>query len=116
VLVVDPDADIRALYEQSFTATGFDVAHAADGRDALTKALVRPPRLIVMELRLPFIDGFALCNILRHDRVTSRIPIIVITAETRPVELERVRASGADDVLLKPVHVDFRPTGQPDPG
>jgi two-component system phosphate regulon response regulator PhoB len=107
VLLVDPDADSRALYERSFMTAGFDVAHAADGRDALTKALVRPPSLVVMELSLPHIDGVALCEILRRDRVTRATPILVVTAELRPVELERARRAGADDVLVKPVPLDI---------
>jgi CheY-like chemotaxis protein len=106
VLVVDANPETRALYEQSFLTAGFDVVPAADGREALTKALVHPPHLVVMELRLPLIDGFALCEILRRDRTTTRVPMLVVTAETRPVELERIRRIGADDVLLKPVPPD----------
>src|SRR5262245_21598185 len=103
VLVVDADAETRALYERSLTTAGYDVVHAANGREALTKALVHPPSLVVTELRLGFIDGFALCEILRRDRATTRTPILIVTAETRTVELGRVRRVGADDVLLKPV-------------
>jgi DNA-binding response OmpR family regulator len=106
VLVVDPDAQTRALYERSFTSAGLDVVHAADGREALTKALVHPPSLVVMELRLPLIDGFALCEILKRDLATTRTPILTVTAETRPVQLERIRRLGADEVLVKPVPLD----------
>jgi DNA-binding response OmpR family regulator len=60
------------------TTGGFDVAQAADGRDALTKALVRPPNLLVMELGLPLIDGFAFCEILRWDRITTHTPILIV--------------------------------------
>jgi len=106
VLVVDPDADTRASYEQSFSMAGFDVVHASDGRDALTKALGRPPSVVVMELRLPLINGVALCEILKRDRATAQTPILVVTAETGSVEHDRVRAVGADDVLVKPVALD----------
>jgi CheY-like chemotaxis protein len=103
ILVVDPDADARASYERSFIAAGFDVVHAADGRDALTKALVRPPSLVVMELRLPLIDGVALCEILRRDRATRPTAILIVTSDMRPAEIERIWHAGADDVLFKPV-------------
>jgi len=106
VLAVDSDGMLRALYLRSFTTAGFDTAQAADGREALTKALMRPPHLIVMELRLPLIDGVSLCELLRRDRATARTAILVVTAERRPVELERIRRAGADDVLLKPVSLD----------
>jgi DNA-binding response OmpR family regulator len=106
VLVVDPDPETRALYERSFLMAGFEVMHAADGREALTKALVHPPNLVVMELRLPLINGFALCEILRRDNATTGALILVVTAETRPVELEGIRRVGADDVMAKPVPPD----------
>jgi DNA-binding response OmpR family regulator len=106
VLVVDPDPEIRTRYERSFVMAGFDVAQAADGREALTKALVHPPSLVVMELRLPLIDAFALCEILRRDRATARTPILVVTAETQPGDLERIRSVGADDVLPKSIAPD----------
>jgi len=106
VLVVDPDAETRALYERSFVTAGFEVMHAADGREALTKALVHPPSLVVMELRLPLINGFALCEILRRDSATTGALILVVTAETRAFELEGIRRVGADDVMAKPVPAD----------
>jgi len=106
VLVIEPDADTRGRYERWFITAGFDIVQAGDGREALTKALAHPPRLVVMELRLPLIDAFALCEILRRDRATARTPILIVTAETRPVELERIRRVGANDVLLKPVAPD----------
>jgi CheY-like chemotaxis protein len=83
VLVVDPDEQTRAVYRESLTATGCDVVEASDGRDALAKAFVRPPALVVTEVALPFIDGYALCEILRRDRLTASVPILVVTAEAR---------------------------------
>jgi CheY-like chemotaxis protein len=60
ILVVDGNDDTRELYRQSFQLSGCDVVEASDGRDALAKALVSPPSLIVTEITLPFLDGFAL--------------------------------------------------------
>jgi CheY-like chemotaxis protein len=72
ILVVDPDHDSRALYRQSFALVGCDVVEASDGRDALAKAFARRPTLIVTEISLPFVDGRALCEILRRDSLTCR--------------------------------------------
>ena len=104
VLVADPDPDVRVLYAASFTARHWDVVHAGDGRDALVKALTHTPSLVVTELRLPFIDGVKLCEILRSDRATSRVPIAVVTSETR--EADRAIEAGADVVLQKPSRVE----------
>jgi CheY-like chemotaxis protein len=102
VLVVDPDADTRARYHEMFHANGWDVFEAADGREALAKALARPPALVVTEVRLPFIDGYALCDILRRDRATTAVPILVVTAEARSLGVDGARRVGANAVLLKP--------------
>jgi len=127
VLVADADEDMRALYRQLLHGVGCDVIEAVDGRDALEKALVRQPAVVVSELRLPFVDGFSLCEILRRDHVTASVPIVIVTDETRQNEIDRVRAAGADIVLVKPtspeallseinrltVHPKQRPTPAP---
>jgi DNA-binding response OmpR family regulator len=106
VLIADADAEARSLYRQTLRTAGCDVLEAADGRDALAKALSRPPSLVVTEAVLPFIDGYALCALLRHDLTTRVVPILMITAETQPNELARARESGADVVLVKPARPD----------
>jgi CheY-like chemotaxis protein len=102
ILVVDADEETRTLYRQSFSLAGCEVVEASDGREALTKALIRPPTLVVTETRLPFVDGYALCEILRVDRTTADVPILIVTAEARPAQIDRARQAGADTVLIKP--------------
>jgi CheY-like chemotaxis protein len=102
VLVVDPDADTRALYREAFHNSGWDVVEGADGREALAKALATPPALVVTEIRLPFLDGYALCDILRRDPATTAIPILVVTADARVAGPDGARRVGADAVLVKP--------------
>jgi CheY-like chemotaxis protein len=102
VLVADADADTRALYQNLLALAECEVIEAGDGRDALTKALLDPPTAVITELRLPMIDGISLCEILRRDEATRAVPILVVTAEARSTELERVRKAGANAVLVKP--------------
>ena len=106
VLVVDQDADTRGLYREALRTLGCDVIEAADGRDALTKALVRPPAIVITELRLPVVSGLALCEILRRDRVTATVPIVVVTGDARGTELEHVHRIGADGIIVKPTTSD----------
>jgi CheY-like chemotaxis protein len=106
ILVVDAHADTRELYRRSFALAGYDVVEASDGRDALAEALARPPILVVTEIRLPYVDGYALCENLRRDRVTADVPILVVTAEARPVQVDRAQKAGADTVLIKPTTPD----------
>ncbi len=102
ILVADPDANVRSLYQDSFARCGCDVLEALDGRDALAKALVREPTLVITELRLPLLDGFSLCEILRRDRVTATVPIIALTTQPEPTDIVRAQDAGADIVLPKP--------------
>jgi len=106
ILVVEPDDETRALYSQSLHHAGCDVIEASDGRDALVKAFAQAPTLVMTETRLPMLDGYALCEVLRADATTRTVPILVITTETRPADLERVRAAGADAILVKPAPLD----------
>jgi two-component system, chemotaxis family, chemotaxis protein CheY len=102
ILVIDADDDTRALYREAFQLSGCDVVEASDGRDGLTKASMNPPCLVVTAIRLPLLDGYALCQILRRDHATAGIPILVVTAEVGSAQLDRVRKAGADVVLAKP--------------
>ena len=102
VLIVDGDADNRELYRDCFTLAGWTVTEAVDGREALVQAIIAKPWVVVMELRLPLIDGVSLCEILRQDKATAAVPILVVTSETRATQLARAERAGADAVLIKP--------------
>jgi CheY-like chemotaxis protein len=102
VLLVDPDDDTRTMYREWFQQTGCEVVEASDGREALAEALIRPPALVISEIRLPFINGLALCEILRRDHATARIPILMVTSDGRSAERARASAAGASAVLVKP--------------
>jgi CheY-like chemotaxis protein len=103
VLVAEPDSDTRLLFRDLLESVGSDVVDAVDGRDAMVIALSVRPTLVITELRLPIFDGFALCEVLRRDSLTKTVPIVVVTGEERPAEVNHAYAAGADVVLLKPV-------------
>jgi len=102
ILVAEHDADARALYRELFQSAGADVVEAADGREALVSALSQAPALLCIDLRLPLLDGYALCEILRRDLATAKVPILVLTGDVRPPSAAHVRAAGADTVIPKP--------------
>jgi CheY-like chemotaxis protein len=101
-LLVDHDADTRELYSDFLTINGYAVDHADDGREALARVVAQRPDVIVTETALPLLDGYHLVELLRHDGATKTIPIIVVTADAFPADVDRARAAGADAVLLKP--------------
>ena len=101
-LIVDHDADTRQLYTHVLTLARFEVEEASEGREALAKALSSHHDVIVTETRLPGIDGYQLCGLLRRDPDTRAIPIVVVTGAAQPSELARVERAGASAVLVKP--------------
>ena len=102
VLLVDHHDDTRALYREYLNREGCLVEEAADGREALAKAITRHHDVIVATTRLPGIDGYHLCQLLRRDPSTMATPLIVMTADAMHSDVERVRLVGADAALVKP--------------
>ena len=102
VLLVDPIADTRRMYVHALKFAGFEIEEAVDGRDALAKALSSHHDVILTETRLPGIDGYELCRLLRRDPETRSVPILVVTADTYPPDLARAQRAGATIVLMKP--------------
>lgn len=102
ILVVEDDLDLVELLRFNLDNAGFSVAAATDGAEALKKSKALLPDLILLDLMLPELDGFAVCEILRRDERTARIPIIILTAMSG--ELARVAGigAGANDFITKP--------------
>jgi CheY-like chemotaxis protein len=103
ILIVEGDADTRALYRESLEPLKADLIDAADARSALVSALVQPPSLVITDTRLPGFDGYHLCDVLRRDGATRTVPILMVTSEWTASELQRAHDAGADRVLIKPL-------------
>jgi len=99
VLVVDDDADVRALVSTLLGRAGYLVAEASDGRAALKALYGQRPDLVVLDVNMPDLDGWAT---LERIRELSDVPVVMLSA--RGEELEKVRAlrAGADDYVTKP--------------
>jgi len=119
-LIVDPDPDFRRLYALYFSAHGWNVDDADDGRVALAKTLSQRPVIVVTELRLPGMSGLDLCRRLRSDDSTVGTIVIAVSHET--AHAAQARASGADEFCVKPCPPDVllqvmeRLLRQPRPG
>ena len=102
VLLVDRDDDTREMYAEYFAAAAVSIQQAADGRDALARAIARPPDLVITETRLPGLDGYELCALLRREPKTRAVPIVVVTGDGFQADVAHARTAGADLVLIKP--------------
>jgi len=102
VLVVDDFEDNRALYVRFLGFSGFQVAEAADGHEALVKARELQPELIVMDLSLPGLDGWEATRRLKADPRTRDTIVIALTGHALTGHEEGARAAGCDAFLTKP--------------
>jgi len=102
ILIVEDDHSTVELLKVTLELEGFDIAIAYDGIDALRKVEREKPDLIVLDVMIPGVDGFEVCQLLKHNLKFMNIPIIMVTAkvrrEDRAIGLER----GADDYITKP--------------
>jgi two-component system alkaline phosphatase synthesis response regulator PhoP len=102
ILVVEDDNDLVELLSFNLKSCGFSVGTAADGAEALKKVRSLAPDLILLDIMLPELDGFAVCEILRRDPATARIPVIMLTAMSSEFARLNGLEAGADDYVTKP--------------
>jgi DNA-binding response OmpR family regulator len=102
VLVADDDTDILRFVEINLRLEGFQVVTARDGPDALAKAVAIRPDLVLLDVRMPGMDGYTLCARIRADASLAAVPVVIVTANYGAAEVEAARRAGADDFLVKP--------------
>ncbi len=100
ILVADDDLDARTMYGMYLKSMGCEVFTASDGSGAIKQAMALHPDLIVLDLAMPHVDGWATAERLRRSPVTKSIPIIALTAI--PGSRESARLSGCDAFIAKP--------------
>ena len=102
VLVADDDEDILGLVSFRLERSGYEVAAAKDGEEALRLARELSPALVVLDVMMPRLDGYEVARRLREDEATRGIPVILLTALAQEADVARGFESGADDYLRKP--------------
>jgi DNA-binding response OmpR family regulator len=108
LLVVDDDHDILNFLDEALSYYGYDVVTAASGREALGKVEAALPDLILLDIKMPGMNGYEVIRHLKSKKATRPIPIIVITASPVDQERDRVRVlgMGATQYMTKPLSVD----------
>jgi len=105
VLVVDDDPAIHMIVGAVLTSdSGFEVAHAHGGREALTLATEMVPDVIILDHEMPDLDGPSVLEKLRAAPVTAEIPVIFLTGKSEPEILGSLITRGAKGVITKPFH------------
>jgi two-component system, cell cycle response regulator DivK len=102
VLVVDDYQDAREMYAEYLSFSGFRVAEAANGLEALEKAFELRPDVILMDLSLPGLDGWAATRQLKTDDRTRDIPVVALTGHALAGASDGARQAGCDAFVTKP--------------
>jgi chemotaxis family two-component system response regulator PixH len=102
-LLVDRNVDTRTMYAEFLRQAAWQIEEAAAGPEALAKAISQPPDVIVTETRLPGINGYDLCGLLRRDSATEKIPVVLVAGDAYKDDVRRAEKAGADAVLVKPL-------------
>ncbi|NEO58076.1 MAG: response regulator transcription factor [Okeania sp. SIO3B5] len=106
ILVIDDDPAIAELVAVNLEMAGYEVSQAEDGIKGQALALQLLPDLIVLDLMLPKVDGFTICQRLRRDERTADIPVLMLTALSQTQNKVEGFNAGADDYLTKPFEVE----------
>ena len=102
ILVVD-DEDLTTELAKTFLEKhGFEVVIASDGEEGLIMAEAENPDLILLDVMLPTLDGFAVCKKLKENKKFKETPILMFTAKGLSSDIERGEAVGADEYIVKP--------------
>jgi two-component system, OmpR family, response regulator len=104
LLLVDDEENLRSMLEAALRHSGFEVASAATGREAIDAVPAARPDLIVLDVMLPDLDGFEVCRRLRSDG--SRTPVLFLTARDGTEDKVRGLTLGGDDYLVKPFSLE----------
>ena len=106
ILYVEDNPDNRLLIRRVLVSEGYDVVEAANARDALERIKESAPSLILMDINMPDMDGYALTAKLRAIPELNRVPIIALTANVMKGDRERSLEAGCDGYLQKPIDID----------
>jgi two-component system, cell cycle response regulator DivK len=109
VLVVDDNSQNLKLVRVLLRTEGYDVRTAVDAEEALGELEVFTPRLILMDLQLPGMDGLELTRKLKADPTRRDIAIIAVTAYAMKGDEEKARAAGCDGYVAKPIDIETLP-------
>ena len=102
VLIVDDYQDAREMYAEYLEFSGYRVAEARNGLEAVEKAFALHPAVILMDLSLPVMDGWEATRQLKQDQRTRDIPVMALSGHVLAGNAEQAKQAGADEFIAKP--------------
>lgn len=102
ILVVDDEPDIRQLIAFTLQFAGHKISQAANGSDAVEMTLQTQPDLIIMDVRMPKMNGYEACQIIKKTDATQHIPIVFLSAKAQDEDVTAGITVGAAEYIMKP--------------
>jgi DNA-binding response OmpR family regulator len=106
IVVIEDDVSFLELLRVHLVSAGHEVLTAEDAALGLRAVITESPDLILLDLTVPYLDGFEMIKALRNDPATSRIPVVVLTGRRDDETFAQARKLGASHFLTKPVERD----------
>ena len=106
ILIIDDEPDNIELLTRRLVRRGFVVLSAMSAEDGIAKAVAEQPDVVLMDIKMPVVDGFEATRRLKADRVTKAIPVIALTNHAMQEDRDRAAAAGADEYETKPLDLD----------
>ena len=104
ILIADDNQQNCELLDAYLADENYQIDTAYDGRETLDKIARQQPDLILLDIMMPRVSGYEVCQQLKQDRATRNIPILMVTALNERGDIEKAVAAGCDDFLTKPVN------------
>lgn len=104
ILIADDNQQNRELLEAYLADDGHEILMSIDGQDTLDVVAAQHPDLILLDIMMPKLSGYEVCQRLKQQESTRDIPVLMVTALKETGDIERAVTAGADDFLTKPVH------------
>ncbi|MFA6321245.1 MAG: response regulator [Candidatus Omnitrophota bacterium] len=105
ILIVEDESELCDFIKIRLEANNYEVITACDGKEGFEKAFQENPDLILLDLMLPKIDGYWVCNLLKNDRRHAKTPIIIVTAKSGAESMKLAKDCGADAYVVKPFEI-----------
>jgi len=104
ILVIEDNEQNMYLCTYILTSRGYDVVQARSGRDGIASALEHQPDLIILDIQLPEMDGYAVAHELKGNPETKSIPVVAVTSYAMMGDRERILAAGCEGYMEKPIN------------
>ena len=102
ILIIEDDPAIQLGVEEYLSSQGYTVVKSSDGKQGFEIALEQKPDLILLDVNLPRLNGFDLCQIVKTNKKTKDIPVIILSASAQRSEIDRGFQMGANDYITLP--------------